>query len=312
MFKKIIILAVMFFISPVSLGAETQPTDHLVTIKQSVDAFAKKNNISTAIVQIYSNGQPQTLYIGDAKATTTFDAGVLTEVMTGLLLAQQVDAAKVQLNTPIKQFSTMTGEDADKITLRSLATNTSGLPANAAGDKFVNEVDEVWAPSTVGMTLLNKALETSAHKSLAELYQKQIFTVIGMKTAKYSDGKLSMTAVDMQKFLAAAIGLPGVPEIISYPMRLTESAFVELPDRMIGLGWEINVHDNTETPSDNSVKEVFARPAFKLDYKYEKWSPNAYITMIPNKKAGIVILLDKPVSKDELAELGRELMAELS
>lgn len=299
--KKILITAILFSIFPIAVFAESTP-DATDAIKQQLTTFIEKNNLSGAAVQIYRASKPQTIYLGDAKASTHFDISALSEIMLGLLLAQQVDAAKVQLTTTVE----------NKITLRSLATNTSGLPANATDTTSTYPVDKIWQPSTLGTMLLTKALENAAHKNLAALYQRQIFAVLGMRSAKLTASELSVTAPDMQKFLAAAIGLPGIPESVSYPMKLTQSVFVELPDRMIGLGWDINVRDVADaSEANNIVKEVLQRPIFKPHNRYEKTASSAYIAVLPSKKSGVVILLSKPVSEEVLSQFGRQIITEL-
>lgn len=333
MFKKIIISTILFFLFPHLAIAETVATDSTETIKQHIATFIAKYNIPAAVVQIYRDGKPQSIYLGNAKPATQFDVGSLKEIMTGLLLAQQVDAAKVQLTTPVKQFFPAGSDEFSKITLRSLATHTSGLPSNASihyltNANQANRMDETWQPSTIGMTLLTQALEAVAHKNIAELYQRQIFSALGMRSAKATLTELKFSALDMQKFLAAAIGLPGTPESVLYPMRLTQTAFIELNDRMIGLGWQINAHDEERIAeektaeektsaekdaqgAENSIKEVSDRPVFKPDRQYDKVGTNAYIAVLPNKKTGMVILLSAQVNEKELAQLGRQLMAGL-
>lgn len=61
-----------------------------------------------------------------------FEIGSITKVFTGLLLAQAVVEGKVALDTPIKQLIAANTKFADSrvgaITLKQLATHTSGLP----------------------------------------------------------------------------------------------------------------------------------------------------------------------------------------
>ncbi len=61
-----------------------------------------------------------------------FEIGSITKVFTGLLLAQAVLEGKAALDTPIKQLTAANTKFADSrvgaITLKQLATHTSGLP----------------------------------------------------------------------------------------------------------------------------------------------------------------------------------------
>ena len=312
MIKKITYILFLFLFLPALALAETV-SDQSDATKQTLTTFVEKNNTADAAILIYHDGKFQPYYFGGAKPATAFQVGAVPDILTGLILAQQVDAAKVQLAMPLKNFYPTITDVFGKISLRSLATNTSGLPANVP-ESFLNNanqeniVDETWQPSIVGMTLLTKVLENTTHKNLAELYQKQIFSVLGMTATKITPNGLKTSAPDMQKFLAAAIGLPGTPESVLYPMRLTQTAFVELQDRMLGLGWQINVHDVSPEEQDNSVKEVPEHPKYSAERLYERGSPNTYIAVLPNKKSGIVILLSKPVDEKMLAQLGRQIV----
>jgi CubicO group peptidase (beta-lactamase class C family) len=61
-----------------------------------------------------------------------FEIGSVSKVFTGLLLAQAVVEKKVSLDTPVREFVDKEFRFADSkvgaITLRQLATHTSGLP----------------------------------------------------------------------------------------------------------------------------------------------------------------------------------------
>lgn len=315
MFKKIIITTALFFLSPGFAVADATVKNSADVVKQEITTFSVNNHIPAVAVQIFHDGKPFSLYLGEAKPTTQFDVSSLNDIMTGLVLAQQVDAAKVQLKTPIREFFPVILDAEGKITLRTLATNTSGWPAKA---NQPSEVDEIWQPSPTGMMMLTKALEIATHKNMAELYQRHIFSVLGMRDVKVSAVELKMSATDMQKFLSAAIGLPGTPESVLYPMRLTQTAFIELNDGMIGLGWQIDGNGEQKTPADNSeevaenaVKDVPARPVFKADRKYHKTTSNTYIAVLPNKKSGVVILLSAPVDNQALTQLGQKILMEL-
>src|SRR5262249_31303720 len=127
-----------------------------------------------------------------------------------------------------------------------------------------------WQYSNFGVGLLGSALENSSHKTINELYYRRIlsplhmqpigFTVPTKLKMNYAQGydkddkpvapssgglfkaawDVKMSAQDMQHFLSAAIGLPGTPDRIFYPMRMTQSAYVKLPNKMQGLAWEIH------------------------------------------------------------------------
>lgn len=313
MFKKIIIILILIFIFP-SLVLAEEKVDQTESTKQALVTFSTKYNISDTAIFLYREGKLQSIYLGDTKPTTQFNVNALSDILTGLVLAQQFDTAKLQLNAPLKQFYQNTSDQVGNITLRSLSTDTSGLPLSATESYLTKKdqevaVDENWQPSSFGRTILTNILEKATHKNLAELYQHQIFSVLDMHNIKLTATGLMSSASDMQKFLSAAIGLPGTPEIVLYPMRLTQTAFIELSDRELGLGWNINVKELSGTEEiDTSVNEAPSRPVFKSDSTYEKIGSNFYLAVIPSKKTGVVILLSKPVNEKELAELGKQIL----
>ena len=230
---------------------------------------------------LYVDGKPEAHYFGYAKpnekvrmnAKTIFEVGSLSKVITSLLLAQEVDAAKVQLDVSIKKYLPNLSDDFEDISLKNLATHTSGLPMKQTED-FKNQqdfnqflatyypdytVDEKWIYSNLGIGLLGPALEKIAHKPLNELYIQQILLPLGMQPIGITVPKNLEThyaagydkegnEVALAAFthaccgqsrlplwtgtFNAAIGLPGTPEHILYPMRMTESVYAELPTKM--------------------------------------------------------------------------------
>lgn len=61
-------------------------------------------------------------------------------------------------------------------------------------------------------------------------------------------GDAKASADDMSKFLSASIGLPPTPVDISYPMMMTQSAYVEIANKNTeqGLGWQIHAITTSE------------------------------------------------------------------
>lgn len=139
-----------------------------------------------------------------------------------------------------------------------------------------------------------------------------------------ADG-VKLASVDMRKFLGAAIGLPNTPERVLYPMRMTQSSYIKLSDRSQGLGWEIYPMERGASVVLNKpvlptgftqVNDVAEQPLYDGNALIDKTGVTkgfgAYIAVIPNKQAGIVILANKQVSHDALAHVGREILLKLS
>jgi beta-lactamase class C len=297
---------------------------------------------------------------------TIFELGSLTDLMTSILLAQEFDAAKIQWNAPVKKFiPALNSDDFEDITVQSLATYTSGLPFDAPATiktqaelyQYLNNwypdyvTDEAWLYSPLSMRLLSDVLEQQSKQKINDLYRRRIFSPLGMQPlglhvpsasqANFAQGydthdlpvtsadsqNVKVSAADMQKFLSAAIGLSGTPESILYPMRMTQAAYIKLPARKQGLGWEIyslepselgNLSSvaNTQHTEAEHVVEVYNKAIFKTNDLLEKSGNTAgftaYIALIPGKKTGIVILMNKQISKEDVVDTGRKILFKLA
>jgi beta-lactamase class C len=134
---------------------------------------------------------------------------------------------------------------------------------------------------------------------------------------------IKVSTNDMQEFLRAAIGLPGVPQSLLYAMRLTQLPYVAVDPIYHGLAWEItDIQCNasqklfdwpvgTEAAIIPDNKRIFNPLAL-----YEKGGTtngfHAYIAVIPGKKSGIGIMLNKRRYNGwkVLKKLGREILLE--
>ncbi len=373
--KLSMVLAVMasclfFFTSAMSAEKMTDSEN----VNQKITRFMQDNQVSGVAVEMYVDGQAQSYYFGMANTKkkipvsgqTIFELGSITKLMTSLVLAQEVDSAKVQFNQPVKKFLPTLSTKLEKMTLQDLATYTGGLPFDlpttiktpAELQHYLSKLEPIYAPeqkwlySNVSMGLLGQALEKVTHKGINQLYRKKIFeplhmqasgiTLAGTMRRFYAQGydvggkptELSKTGLlpaagsikasanDMRHFLSAAIGLPGTPETIFYPIRMTETAYVELPHDLQGLGWVVNsltperVDDLVEKPVIKTraikVKEVYTKPMFDGDALIDKTGMTngfrAYIALIPNKKTGIVILANRAVTNNDIVSVGRKIL----
>jgi beta-lactamase class C len=138
---------------------------------------------------------------------------------------------------------------------------------------------------------------------------------------------LKMSAEDMQRFLSAAVGFPDTPERIFYPLKMTQAAYLRLSDREQGLAWQIHAlspsaiktlltatDENDMGPS--RVREIYERAKYNGNALIDKTGSTngfqAYIAVLPNKKSGIAILMNKQLSNTVLVKLGREILFKLT
>jgi CubicO group peptidase (beta-lactamase class C family) len=140
---------------------------------------------------------------------TVFQLGSLTKVITGLLLADMVARGEVALDDPVSGLlppnapMIVTGRP---ITLRDLATHTSGLPSmpdnfdiDGQPDPYeAYSVDQLWsflsrykperAPGTayeysnLGVSLLGRALALRKGSSYEELVRERVLIPLGMNS----------------------------------------------------------------------------------------------------------------------------------
>ena len=132
---------------------------------------------------------------------------------------------------------------------------------------------------------------------------------------------IKASAADMQKFLSAAVGLPGTPPRVFYPMRLTQSMFLRKNNEYQGLAWQIHaIRNNTDIngllnavdQSPGVIQEVYERPVYSDKVMADKTGItegfSAYIAVIPAKKSGIVILVNKNIPDRAIVKLAREIL----
>lgn len=205
--------------------------------------------------------------------------------------------------------------------------------------------------SNVGIALLNSALETSTDSQFADLYRRHILNPLKMvngltipkvyekyyaqgyeangkpaaRVAAFFPGSYGIKAstIDMQHFLSAAIGLPGTPPRVFYPMRMTQSVYAKVPNGYQGLGWTIHkLNENNQRYLINAddyhgsapapILHTFDRPLYSGDVLIDKTGMtdgfNAYIAVIPAKLSGIVIMVNKNTSEKKLIQLAREIL----
>lgn len=140
---------------------------------------------------------------------TVFEIGSVTKVITAILLDELAMRGKVSLDDPLAKYLPDTvgvpNRAGREITLRDLATHTSGLPRVPTFDpplskdpledfmaadlyRFLSgyslprDIGSVREYSNLGYALLGDALSRSAGKDYGELVQSRIATPLGMRS----------------------------------------------------------------------------------------------------------------------------------
>jgi beta-lactamase class C len=344
-------------------------------VNDVMNAYMEKNDVPGAAVIVYKDGKPSAYYFGYADRETKkpvtkdtiFELGSITKLMTTLLMAQEVDFAKIKLDESVNKYIPTLPATFSNITMRSLATHTSGLPfkppadikTRAEWEKYAAEwkpdhkVDADYIYSNLGIGLIGQALETVTHQNFNQLYRTKILAPLGMQPIALTvpqkldvfyakgynvdgnavppetlglfpaAGDMKASVEDMGKFLAASIGLPGTPESIFYPIRMTQTAYVAVGETDLGLAWQIHEIDSKHIKSllkasnelgldIEKVSGVYAEPKFDGNQLIDKSGTTSgfktYIAVIPSKKTGVVVLTNRRTNGNQVVAAGREIL----
>jgi beta-lactamase class C len=361
----------------ISCAAASVQDPYAAQVAKVIQTTMTKYHIPGVAVELVIDGKPYEYYFGVASRDTNepvtrktiFELGSISKVMTGLLVAQEIDWAKMSLSDPIKKYLKDLPDSFHDMKIQDLATHTAGLPLSISSEvqnkeevmNYLNSwkaeyhPEEEWIYSHLGVGLLGYALEASTEKSYDKLYYRHVMLPLTMvngvevppglqkyyaqgytqsdQTARRVNTNIfpgaygvKASASDMQKFLRAAIGLPGTPERVLYPMRLTQSVFMRIGKDFQGLGWQIHpiinhklsplkkVSDRVEF-GPMEISEIYQRPTYDGDALIDKTGTTngfrAYIAVLPNRKSGIVILANKNVPNTAIVKPARELLLDL-
>lgn len=129
---------------------------------------------------------------------TIFDAASLTKTITATLLLQCVEAGQLHLEQPLRWTLPESKETPlGEVTLKQLATHTSGLPSWRDVNETGNALEHIlatpleaepgtrYAYSDLGYILLGFVLERELGGTLPNLAKKRIFDPLGMERSGY-------------------------------------------------------------------------------------------------------------------------------
>lgn len=217
-------------------------------------------------------------------------------------------------------------------------------------------IGQTWAYSNVGMGILGYVLENKTHRPINVLYQQNILTPLNMTPlgttvpANYevyrakgynragdfmpprtylfpAAGAVKASGNDMQKFLRAALLLPGTPPDIASAMKLTQTPFARNGTYRQGLGWVIiplqRLNDVWVLPKKNN--SLGPNPATQLSSLETQYNPRAiiektgtldgfrsYIGVIPATQSGVVVLTNRYPAMGDTTRIGHQLLLVVS
>ncbi len=138
-FYILISLAICILIEPVSAYQDALISQK---VKENITKRVESELSPAIVLGVYSNGKTEyfcfgsTAYRSDLRVSenTIFEIGSITKVFTSLLFAEMVNDGSLSLdaeiNSLLPDMNSLPVYDDTKITLKHLATHTSGLPHN--------------------------------------------------------------------------------------------------------------------------------------------------------------------------------------
>ena len=147
---------------------------------------------------------------GEVTADTPFVIGSATKSFTALAVMQLVDAGRVDLDAPVRDYvpelELAEGQPIDDITVRDLLQQTSGLDDLAGGPLLASAADgtpseavaelkdtelasppgETWRYANVNYVLAGLVVEGASGMSYGDYVQREIFTPLGMSHSSAS------------------------------------------------------------------------------------------------------------------------------
>jgi beta-lactamase class C len=315
------------------------------TVKIHIDQVMKTQKVpGVAVALIYDNK----IYLynfglanisGKKKVTpdTIFEIASVTKVFTATALAIEVLDNNMTLNDPVTDYLPQLknrAQPVSKIKLVDLATHTSSLPRESPSRNQPMAFLSEWSPSypvgtkyvysNVGFGILGEAIANKEGLDYEQMIQKLVTGPLGMKSTfvqvpadlqgNYAQGynkegtpipmhtsntlpgggALHSTSRDMLKFLSANLGLAGAPEI-SQAMSFAQKGHFRVNYQLsMGLAWQrFSTKQGLLIIDKNG-----GLPGF-----------SSYIGLVPEKRMGIVLLINK--AKTNATRVGRSILITL-
>ncbi len=180
--------------------------------------LAGRRTRSVAVAVIDRHDEPRTRFaVIGAEASTRFEIGSVTKVLTGMLLAEAVAHGELSLDTRVSELvADLAGTELGTVTVKELCTSTSGLPrlprgpatvvAGLTSGLFGLNPYRATTPahllkqasrqrlhnrgrfrySNLGAAVLGQLLATAADTDYASLLRERILVPIGMSDTDIS------------------------------------------------------------------------------------------------------------------------------
>jgi Beta-lactamase class C and other penicillin binding proteins len=344
-------LALSLLSSAAPAAASAQQTSG--TIDSLARAFRAEHPTPALVIGVVdSEGERVIPYgvVGDdstpATGDTRFEVGSVTKIFTSLLLAQMVESGDVRLDDPIARYLPDSvkapGYRGREITLRELATHSSGLPrlptniapANMADPyadytatrlyDFLDSYELPRAPdssyeySNLGAGLLGYLLARHAGKPFADLLEEKILQPLGMddsyvaELGDSTDARLAQGHANGEPVPFWHFGsLEGAGAVRSSTNDLLRALWAELhPDSTtmptaIELSQKIRFHASPQLALALGWHVVQLPDSSSL-YWHNGGTAGArsFVGFVPDSGAGVVVLINEALPLDAVMRFG--------
>ncbi|HKO65312.1 MAG TPA: serine hydrolase domain-containing protein [Candidatus Nitrosocosmicus sp.] len=227
--------------------------EHLFGNKTIASNISSNSSLPVSIVVgvITPNGTQVSAYGNISRANpipvdgnTIFDIGSVTKTFVATILAELVDQGVVKLSDPLEMYLpvnvTVPSYNGHKITLKDVATHSSGLPYWPPGwtwDKYYTtpQVYEFLANSTledepgtvakysnIGMGMLGQALSLKMGVPLIQLIEDRILNVLGMNSTGFAMNETGiLIPEDIKSRFAAGHIVGNESKLVFLPQEVT-------------------------------------------------------------------------------------------
>ncbi|WP_433060079.1 serine hydrolase domain-containing protein [Dactylosporangium sp. CS-033363] len=215
----------------------------MTQVRERVVRFCQETGVPGFLVGVYRSGKTDVFAHGVANVNTGapmredtgFLFGSITKVMTTMLVLQQVEQKKIDLDAPVVRYlpEFRLAEDgaAGRITVRQLLTHTSGIDADlyfpaGCGPRALQEYmagmarqcGTLFEPgryvsySNGGMIVAGRLLEVVTGRPYLELLQSEVFARHGMAHASTSAEEAVLRSTAIGHFNGRPTGMFKLPD----------------------------------------------------------------------------------------------------
>lgn len=234
--------------------------------------------------------------------------------------------AKLRSQLP-EYFSTWTPSSAigSSWLYSNINSGLLGYALEASTHETINQLYRNRLLRPLGMELIGTEVPKELEEHYAMGYTDEDEPVRSPSTYLFpSAGAMKASGEDMLQFLKASLQLPGVPIKIIDAMRITQTAYVKTDKFQQGLGWTIYRWDDATIMNPDPNASYGSLKAEILTKSNQKYNADAlidktaategfrsYIVVIPSRKSGVVVLVNRYIPNNEIIKIGRDILFNL-